>query len=422
MLCTIELNRSKPIREDPGSESFLNDMEAWGKICNHIYLWDYTVNFNHHVNPFPNLQVLQSNIQLFTENNIHEHFQQSNTGNGHEFSELKAYLISRLLWNPDVNADSILTEFMNGYFGEAGSFINQYIHHMSNEMEKSGERLDIYEHPTAHQNSVLSLRNVNEYNRMFDQAEQAVANSPTLLLHVQTARLSLQYAIMEIGKNDMFGPRGWYILQGEDFILRKEMAATLEEFNHVCREAGVESLNESGLTPEIYYEATKRFIDVQVKGNLAFGKPVSANPPPEPKYSTGDMTILTNGVFGASDFRAHWLGWEAKNFTLILDLEEIQVVDTLQISTLWEGKSWIFHPAVVACYTSGDGETWIPAGVKTVEGDQRNEPVTRTFLFSPGVTQARYIRFEVTGLLQNPDWHPSAGGGCWVFVDEVVVR
>jgi len=86
MLCTIELNRSKPIATDPTSLSFLKDMEDWGKISNHIYLWDYTVNFNHHISPFPNLHTLQPNIQLFVANNVKEHFQQSNTGTGHEFS------------------------------------------------------------------------------------------------------------------------------------------------------------------------------------------------------------------------------------------------------------------------------------------------------------------------------------------------
>ncbi len=323
-----------------------------------IYLWDYTVNFNHHVNPFPNLHVLQSNIQLFSENNIHEHFQQSNTGNGHEFSELKSYLISRLLWDPNTNADSVLTEFLNGYYGPAAPLINEYIHHLSNEMAKSEERLDIYEHPTAHQNSVLSLRNVNEYNHMFDQAE----------------------------------------------------------------EAEVQNLNEAWLTPQEYYDATKRFIDVQVKGNLAFRKKVTSTPLPAEKYSGGDLSVLTNGVFGANDFKAHWLGWEGENFSLNLDLGQVQTVDTIQISTLWEQKIWIFHPAAVACYVSENGTDYRLIGEQHVEGDQWEEEVTRTFLFTLPESGIRFIRHQVSGLLKNPDWHPSAGGTCWVFVDEVVVR
>lgn len=64
MLCTIELNRAKSIETDISSKSFLQDIVDWGKISKHIYLWDYTVNFSNHVSPFPNLHVLQPNIQL----------------------------------------------------------------------------------------------------------------------------------------------------------------------------------------------------------------------------------------------------------------------------------------------------------------------------------------------------------------------
>jgi len=68
MLCTIELNRSKSIESDTASRQFVKDFSDWGKISKHIYLWDYTVNFSHHVSPFPNLHVLQPNIQFFTRN------------------------------------------------------------------------------------------------------------------------------------------------------------------------------------------------------------------------------------------------------------------------------------------------------------------------------------------------------------------
>ncbi|MFY8023984.1 MAG: DUF4838 domain-containing protein, partial [Sediminibacterium sp.] len=144
MLCTIELNRSKAIINDSLSVSFLKDITDWGKISQNIYLWDYTVNFSHHISPFPNLHTLQKNIQFFTNNNVNAHFQQTNASIGHEFSELKAYLIARLLWNPMVNVDSVMTDFLDGYYGAAGKYIEQYISKLTSEIQKTGEWLDIY--------------------------------------------------------------------------------------------------------------------------------------------------------------------------------------------------------------------------------------------------------------------------------------
>jgi hypothetical protein len=424
MLCTIELNRSQPISTDPSSASFLKDIEDWGKICNHIYLWDYTVDFAHSYCPFPNLQTLQANIQLFVKNNVKEHFQQTNTATGHEFSELKSYLLAKLLWNPDSDVKAIIVEYTNGYYGAAGEWIRKYIYLMQDEIVKTGEWLDIYGPPTNYQKSFLSAENIATYNSFFDEAEKAVGDNEVQLLHVRTARMQVWYAIMEIGKNDMFGPRGWYTEKNGDFIPVPEMTKMLEDFYLTATTAGCKYVNESGLTVEEYYQSTKRFINVQVKGNFAFRKKITANPMPSEKYSSADLSFLTNGVRGANDYKVHWLGWESKDFSLVLDLEESTQASTIEISTLYDPKSWILHPVSVSCYVSENGNNYKLIETQTVDGDQRkeNEVVNRTFSFKTLGMKYRYVKFEVKGTLKLFDWHPSAGGGSWVFVDEVVVR
>ncbi len=422
MLCTIELNRSQAIATDPRSASFLKDLEDWGRISKHIYLWDYTVDFAHSISPFPNLHTLQPNIQLFVQNRVAEHFQQSNTGAGHEFSGLKSYLLAKLLWNPNADTEAIIREFTDGYYGPAGVWMRKYIQHMRDEIGKTGEWLDIYGPPNNHQHTFLSAENIAAYNRYFDEAEKAVAGQPAFLLHVREARMPLQYAMMEIGKSDMFGKHGWYREAGGDFAPRQDMLDLLEAFYQTGTAVRSEPVNESGLSVEAYYRATKRFIDVQVRGNLAFRKPVRAEPLPAAKYSGGDLSLLTNGVRGANDFKVHWLGWESQNFMLVLDLEQAVQASSIEISTLWDAKSWILHPVSIACSVSEDGKDFRIVETQMVFGDQRSEEVNRLFTFRPGGQPFRYVKFEVQGTLRLFDWHPSAGGGSWVFVDEVVVR
>ncbi len=422
MLCTIELNRSQPIAEDPRSASFLKDIVDWGKIAKHIYLWDYTVNFSHHTTPFPNMHVLQPNIQLFVKNNVFSHFQQSNTDVGHEFSELKSYLLSRLLWNPNVKVDSIITDFTNGYYGAAGPFVRMYRDTLEGEILKTKEWLDIYGPPTAHENTFLSEGNIARYLGYFDKAIAAVKDQPEVLLHVKTALLPVQYAAMEIGKNHMFAPRGWYSVEGKNYVLRENMVKMLEDFYQTCKDAKVKTLSEGGLTPENYYQATKRFLKVEVQDNKAFQKSVTANPLPSTKYGGGDLTYLTNGVKGANDYKVHWLGWEAQDFSLDTDLGTAQRPVSIEMSTLYDPKSWILHPVSVSCSVSEDGKTYKSIGTIAVTGDQQKEDVTRTFTFKPGSVPVRYIKFNVKGTIHLPKWHPSAGGASWVFVDEIVVK
>ena len=428
MLCTIELNRSLPIAEDPSSASFVRDIEAWSRICGNLYLWDYTVNFSHHVSPFPNLHVLQPNIRFFVDHGVRKHFQQTNTGPGHETSELKAYLLARLLWNPRADVDAVTGDFLDGYYGKAGGIIGQYTRSLGAALRRSGAKLDIYEPPAAHAGDHLSAGDVASYNALFDRAEAAAAGDPSTLARVRTARLPLMYAMLETGKNDMFGPRGFYKEKGGRFVAEPRMAELIDDFYERCRAGGVRTLNESGLTPEAYRDGVKRFIDVQVEGNLAFRRPVAADPPPSPKYAVGDPAVLTNGVRGASDFKVHWLGWEGVDATLTLDLEKPSSAREIALSTLSDQRSWILHPDRVICSVSSDGLTFREVGTKALTGDHQGEDSVRVFSWSEDMTdagsfgQVRFVRFRIEGTKRLPDWHPSAGGLSWIFVDEIVVR
>ncbi len=57
-----------------------------------------------------------------------------------------------------------------------------------------------------------------------------------------------------------------------------------------------------------------------------------------------------------------------------------------------------------------------------VDGDQRYEDVNLLFRFRLTNKKFRFVKFELRGTLKLFDWHASAGGGSWVFVDEIVVR
>ncbi|MCK7478341.1 MAG: hypothetical protein M0C28_13770 [Candidatus Moduliflexus flocculans] len=134
---------------------------------------------------------------------------------------------------------------------------------------------------------------------------------------------------------------------------------------------GVRTLNEGGLSPAAYCDSVRRFIDVQVEGNLAFRKPVAADPPPAAKYARGALSVLTDGVRGAADFKVHWLGWEGIDFVLTLDLGKPVTAREIALSTLSDFRSWILHPASVGCSVSADGLEFREVGVRD---DPRRPP------------------------------------------------
>jgi hypothetical protein len=199
------------------------------------------------------------------------------------------------------------------------------------------------------------------------------------------------------------------------------MEETLESFYKVCIKNEVPTINERSLTPEIYYNSTLRFIDVQVEGNMAFRKPVAVIPAAEEKYAGGDPSILTNGVQGAHDFAVHWLGWWGKDATITVDLEDLVSANTIGIGTLWDGRSWILHPSKIICRISVDGIGFKTIGGSEIFGDQNAEEITRKYTFNPGDNKFRFVRFEIKGFGPLPKWHASEGEPSWFFVDELTV-
>ncbi len=126
-LCSIECCFAHDFKSCPENKSFLEDLKGWSAIAPHMYIWDYVVNFGHYVMPYPNFRVLQSNIQSFRDNHAIGIMEQASyQGRGGEFSELRAYLISKLLWNPECNTEAVINDFIFGYYGRAGKFVRQY--------------------------------------------------------------------------------------------------------------------------------------------------------------------------------------------------------------------------------------------------------------------------------------------------------
>ncbi len=430
MLCTIELGRHRPIAEDPAGASFVRDIGDWSRICGRLYLWDYTVNFSHFVSPFPNLHVLGPNLRFFAGHGVRRHFQQTNTGPGHEMSELKSYLLARLLWDPGTDVKAVTNDFLAGYYGPAGPFIRRYLDGLERALARGGARLDIYEPPAVHAGDYLSAADIAAFGALFDRAEAAAAGDPERLTRVRTARLPLMYAEIEIAKDDLFGPRGFFAEKAGRFALRPGRVGLIDDFYERCRAAGVRNLNESGLAPEAYRDGVRRFIDVQVEGNAAFHRPVAADPPPSPKYARGDTTVLTNGVRGAADFKVHWLGWEGVDATLTLDLGRPVPAREIAVSTLSDFRSWILHPGRVACAVSADGTAFRDLGPCPADtgGDHQGEESVRTHRWTDLAAATapapaiRFVRFRLEAAKTLPAWHVSAGGLSWIFVDEIVVR
>ena len=430
MLCTIECYRTRPIAADTSSSGFLQDLKAWSKISKNIFLWNYVVQFTNYVSPFPNFQVLQPNLQLFAKYGVKMVFEQANDHPASEFEALRSYIISKLLWNPWINVDSVMNDFLSGYYGQAGKYIKSYIDLMQAEILKSNLNLNIYGSPVDGIRNYLSPECMDKYNELFDEAEKSVENKPDLLERVKIARLPLIYAYLGQAKAFRYGSRGFILKNGNGTLtINPKIDSLLAIFNTYTKDINDVYLNEKGLTPSTYINRYKIMLSKSLENSLALFKPVKFLTKPNWKYPANGKKSLTDGIHGDEDYHFNWVGYEENNLEVVIDLQKVETVKKVSADFLQNSFSWIFLPKEFEVSLSVDGKNF-----KQEEIVNNTVPITKEETKSPEnafiksfscrfkPTKARYIKVKAVNMGICPRWHPGYPFKAWIFTDEIVVE
>ncbi len=187
-------DRSRAVKHPNGKASlFIEDLIEWSKVCERLYVWDYTSNFPLYPMPFPNWRVLQPNLKTLAKYNVKGVFEEANCAEngGVDFNELRTYLLSKLMWNPDCDIELDRKEFMEYYYGEAAPYLEEYLNMQCDFVERENYHLYIQD---IKRPPYLEDEWLEKYNILFDKAESAVAGDGVRLMRVQKARLSIRFA------------------------------------------------------------------------------------------------------------------------------------------------------------------------------------------------------------------------------------
>ncbi|MBX3242688.1 MAG: DUF4838 domain-containing protein [Chitinophagaceae bacterium] len=260
MLCSIESSRNDPM--EAGDKPFAEDLIGWGKLTDNILVWDYVIRFSNLLAPFPNLRILQPNLQFLHRNRVSAMFEQGNRDRGGEFANLRAYLISRMLWNPDIDLQKEMDEFLNGYYGAAAPDIKEYINLLHDHNQAGMEvKMSIFGKPADDKETFLSEALLSRYNAIFDRALKKVEKTPDVYVRVKSARLPVYYATLEIAKAEKTGPRGAFDIIDNKLVPKPGIAAMLHEFVYHCVRTGVSRIAEWHTTPKEYLEKYIAFLE-----------------------------------------------------------------------------------------------------------------------------------------------------------------
>ena len=191
--CKIEQTQTK-------TRSFLNDFMKWSKICDRIYVWDYTTNFRYYIPTFPNFGVLRENMRFYVDHNVKGMFSQGNYQSvSGEFAELRIYLIAKLMWDPYMSEEEYyahMDEFLQAYYGDGWEYIRKYIDKTTELAEKNC--LSIYSHPFEIISKENYLANEADFEAWWATAESLAGDRKA---YVKRSRLQWRYIQLMLHPN-----------------------------------------------------------------------------------------------------------------------------------------------------------------------------------------------------------------------------
>ena len=334
MLCDIDCRRQTALTENPSGQEFMKALEGWSKICKNLFVWDYGINFDNYLSPFPNLSTIKDNMVIFRDHHVKMHFSQIASVRGGDFAELRSYLVNNLMWDAGASLDSLEQRFLTRYYGKAGWPIFKYIKLMEGAAVGTDVDLFIYDSPVSYKDNILRPELMRRYNALFDEAEAAVAGDPVRLARVRRTRLPLQYSALEIARTE----------PDRD---PEAIGRALDLFQDRTLEFEVEMLNERHNTPMAYCMMYRSRYLGDSKDNLAFGKPVTYLVQPRPKYQKLGETALTDGIYGGTTYVESWVGWEGTDGAFIIDLGAPTAVHSISADFLHQLGAWILLPKQV---------------------------------------------------------------------------
>ena len=310
-----------PIEGCEVNKPFIDQLQSWNKIAPRIMVWDYLVDFRHFFMPFPNLDGIKKDLKFYHDNGVTGLFEQGNYPmQGAELSQLRAWVLAQLLWDPNQNGDDLIDEFIDNVYVAAAPYIKEYLELIHTKVREENIHFNMYAAPTA---GHLTPDIIRKAEAIFAKAETAVADNSTLLKRVETTHIPVLYTRLF-----------FYTIGGKAaYLTDKDMPGIRDKLIRIAQENDIKQIAENKK-----YGTFQDFIDKvnQSKGLFLtnwqligpFDNPdekgLTTIYPPEKSF---DPKQTYQGINNQSIKWKHYQGKDTGyiNFTHILDRPELGV-------------------------------------------------------------------------------------------------
>ena len=252
----IEADFSKPINIGENKEIY-KDLLSWQKYKRDIYIWHYITNFNGYLQPFPNIKTTAKDLKTYSSISLINgiFLQGAYETNYSNLSNLRAWVLSKLMWNPNLDVNNLIKEFSYYYYAEAYNDVMEYFNLLDNSLINSKSKLEI---KTSINSKYLNKQFIKDAKVILDKGMNKVNKDSIYYKHMEELYSGLDYV---------------QLLRGSISINDKKRFKNFLENNQVqyyAEGSTIESLNpyftiknKEPLKPKLLKKERTQWIDFQ---------------------------------------------------------------------------------------------------------------------------------------------------------------
>ena len=199
----IEADFGKPL-DHPDNRTIFDDLNGWGKITDQVYVWHYITNFGGYLQPFPDLSATAKDIAIFDKiPALKGVFLQGSYGTmGGDMAALRVWVYGKLLWDPTLDPQKLISEFCHLYYGNAGDDVMRYIALMEQSLVASNTPLRIKMAPNS---PYLNKNTLEQARAILNDAVQKIDKNSPYGKHLASLTAGLDYVQLMQGSLDQAG-------------------------------------------------------------------------------------------------------------------------------------------------------------------------------------------------------------------------
>jgi len=171
----VELSRDREVADN---------LRGWTRLGSQVMIWDYIVDFQNYFMPYPSFDSTADNLKIYRQDGCRGIMLQGRRESaGGDRPEMRAWVMAKLLWNPDRDLHELMRDFNRGVYGPAAPYLDQY-DALIRQAGKEGKTI-----PQKYRLSDF----IRQAQKLFDNGRQALiqAHRQDLLPRLELAQLPI---------------------------------------------------------------------------------------------------------------------------------------------------------------------------------------------------------------------------------------